>query len=192
MRRLAIAAALLALAACGGGPETYEWVDWSDADEKTAEGRASGVRVAFLGDLNAATNTSGEGENFFAAVPETFSHPDIGAGPPDAEILRMFGGNETGRQALNFSRPVEAPVFAILSLGGDRTARIVFETEVELLQTGPGYWGGSEGTLVLEDDNKTLVGDEGYGLVRVPGEHTEIGFATPNFESDYGFQLAIK
>ena len=194
MRVIFSLALCVLLAACDTDQATYEWVDWTIMDEKSAEGKTSRYFIAFAGNPNANTKMKDDdGENFFAAVPETFQSEEVGAGPSTTDIIRTYGGEKTGRQEFSFSKPVDDPIIAVLSLGNtDDGARLVFETEVELIKSGPGKWGGHAESLSVSDDGKTVIGKEGYGLIRIPGTHRKIGFTTPDFETDYGFQIAVR
>ncbi len=185
---------VMALTACDTDQAAYEWVDWTIMDEKSAEGKTSRYFIAFAGKPNANTKMADhDGENYFAAVPETFHSDEVGAGPATTDIIRTFGGADAGRQEFSFSKPVDGPIIAILSLGSTtQAARLIFENDVELIKSGPGKWGGSETSLRVGDDNKTVTGQEGYGLIRIPGTHRAIGFTTPDYERDYGFQIAVK
>ncbi len=185
---------IFALTACDTDQANYEWVDWTIMDHKSAEGKTSRYFVAFAGNPNGNTVMNDAGaDNYFAKTPDTFRSREVGEGPATADIIRTYGGERTGRQEFSFSKPVDDPIIAILSLGNsDDAARLIFEKDVELIKSGPGHWGGHEDSLAVSDDNKTVIGKEGYGLIKIPGTHRAIGFTTPDYEGDYGFQIAIR
>ncbi len=194
MRAIWALVLLFGLTACDTDQANYEWVDWTIKDEKSAEGKTSRYFIAFAGNPNANTKMEDDdGKNYFAAVPETFRSEEVGDGPATTDIIRTYGGDKTGRQEFSFSKPVDDPIIAVLSLGSTTDgARLIFENDVELIKSGPGKWGGSEGSLRVEEDGKTVFGQEGYGLIRIPGTHRAIGFTTPDYEGDYGFQIAVR
>lgn len=187
--------ALWGLVACGSQPvpANYVWVDWTEASLERARGAAADVTVTYTGDLNRSCQVEPGGTVYWASHPESYRHPDTGPGPSTSDVLRMYGGRDTGRQVIRFSRPVRDPIMAVMSVGqADREVRLVFETEVEILTSGPGYWSDRFNMLRLADDRRTVHGREGYGLLRFPGTHLDIAFTIPDRERDYGLTLAIQ
>lgn len=194
--RLAIfCLAVWGLGACGqtAAPPDYVWVDWTEASPDGARGAAAGVVVTYTGDLNRSCQVDPGGTVFWASHPESYRHPETGPGPATSDVLRMYGGSDTGRQVIRFSRPVRDPIMAVMSVGqANREVRLAFETDVEILASGPGYWSDRLNMLRLADDRRTVHGREGYGLLRFPGTHLDIAFAIPDRERDYGLTLAIQ
>lgn len=184
---------LFGLAACGDAPsDAYAWVNWTDAGEDGASGTGAGITVTYTGDLNRNSTGDDNAEDLFSPWAATFTHGDEITSPAGGDILRMFGGEDTGLQTIDFSAPVRDPVFAIVSLGNSsEPARILFGTEIEVLTSGAGKWGGSASALSVSEDGMTLLGQEAYGLVKVEGTYERLSFEIPDYESDYGLQLAV-
>ncbi|MEM6665946.1 MAG: hypothetical protein AAF638_06035 [Pseudomonadota bacterium] len=186
---------LLGLTACGGAPDrdTYHWVDWTEAGVDGATGSATGITVTYSGDLNGNSTPDNDAEDLFTPWAETFTHDDVGAVLAGGDILRMVGGEGTGTQTLTFSPAARDPVFAIFSLGSlTDPARMVFDTDIEVLTSGRGKWGNNPTGLRVDEDGTTLLGREAYGLVRIEGTFERLSFEIPNHEADYGIQVAVR
>lgn len=186
--------AALVLAACSGDPvTTYQWVDWTEVSETEATGNVGRIEVTYTGELNKNSHTGDDGRrNEWGVHPATFTFEDQVSAPETSDALRTVGGDETGEQVISFSHPVEDPIIAILSLGGSGgPAFIVFEKEIEVLTTGAGPWGNGP-FYVSQGEPLAINGQEGNGLIRIPGIHDHIKFTTPRYETDYGYQFAIR
>jgi hypothetical protein len=170
-----------------------EWVDWTAANTTSASGAtAGGITVSFSGNLNPAAQTAG-GTDYWASFPSTYTSPPIvDNAPPDSDIIRLEGGVNTGVQVLTFSKPVENPVMAILSLGQSGVpVNYDFDTPFDILNVGPGFFdGGGTGTLV-ELAGDILQGVEGHGLIQFQGTVTSISWTTPDNEFWHGFQIGV-
>ena len=165
------------------------WADWTAADATSASGTIGGIGVTFTGNLNPPAQVAG-GENYWAASPEIFVAPGLDNAPPDADIIRLNGGPGTGVQTITFDAPVTNPVMAILSLGQAAwLITYVFDAEFDVLNFGPGYWGGP-GTLT-ELPGNVLEGAEGHGLIQFIGTFTSISFTIPDWEDWHGFQIGV-
>lgn len=185
---------MLGLSACSGPVENeYEWVDWKGAGEAGATGNAAGITVEYDGDLNANSKDDDTADDLFSGWPSTFTHEDVGVAPAGGDVLRMYGGEDTGPQTFRFSPPAHDPVIAVVSLGStSKPARLVFDDAVEVLVSGPGRWGGVEGALKVGEDGTTVMGREAYGLVRIKGTYERLSFDIPDYEADYGLQIAVR
>ena len=165
------------------------WADWTAADETSATGTIGGIGVTFSGNLNPPAQVDG-GENYWAASPEIFVAPGLDNAPPDADIIRLNGGPGTGLQTITFDAPVTNPVMAIISLGQPGwLVTYNFDAEFDVLNFGPGYWGGP-GTLT-ELPGNVLQGEEGHGLIQFIGTFTSISFTNPVWEDWHGFQIGV-
>ena len=182
------------ISACSAADrDTYTWVDWSEAGPGGAAGSAGGIEVSYSGDLNENSTPDGAAEDLFSPWEDTFTHDDLPEPPIGGDILRMYGGEDTGLQSLTFSPPARDPVIAVMSLGSvSEPARIIFDNEIEVLTSGAGKWGGGPDNLRVGEDVMTLIGQEAYGLVRVTGTFERLSFDIPDYESDYGLQIAVR
>jgi hypothetical protein len=181
----------LASLVLGAAQGQSAWTDWTQADQpgagqETAIGTLGGVTVTFTGQLNPGAQT-GQEYNFWNWSSWTYTSPLVDTPPQTSDILRLTGGANTGEQVITFSQPVRDPILAILSLGaGSTPARFEFSAPFVIENNGPGYYGNGPLTLL---PNNVLEGREGHGLVRFPGEFTELRFTAPVAESWSGFTL---
>ncbi|MEZ6014407.1 MAG: hypothetical protein R3F49_04785 [Planctomycetota bacterium] len=169
------------------------WTDWTSATapgpgQESAAGALGGVNVSFTGDLEPAAIIDAS-YSFWVSGAATYTSPLVTAPPPTGDVLRVWGGPSTGEQVIRFSTPVRDPILAILSLGaGSAPARYVFDRPFVIESVGPGYFGN--GPLVALAGN-VLEGREGNGLVRFPGEHSELRFTIPVAEYWSGFTVGL-
>lgn len=185
---LAAASSLVVCAMAQAVPVT--WTDWTTASSTSAAGTMGGIGVSFSGNISPAAQTSG-GINYWAVNPTIYTAPGLDNGPPDSDIIRLTGGaTATGTQTITFSSAVVNPVMAIMSLGQPNyLVSYDFNAPFDVLNFGPGYWGGP-GTLV-ELPGDVLQGEEGHGLIQFIGTFTSISFTIPIAENWHGFQIGV-
>lgn len=169
------------------------WTDWTSASPlttgpSTAVGAAAGITVTYRGNLYpGAVLTSLH--SYWSIGSATYTSPLVPNAPPIPDILRITGGPSTIEQVITFSQPVRDPILAILTLGTSTLpARYEFDRPFVIENVGRGYFG--EGTLVALPGD-VLEGREGHGLIRFPGEHTELRFFAPVAEGWSGFTVGL-
>jgi outer membrane autotransporter protein len=184
-----LVAFFLLMCAHAGHAAPYTWVAWESANSTTATGTLNGVTVTFTGDLNPPAQVNGEGTNVWANSPSTYTSEEVDNPPPNADIVRLTGGPNTGIQTLTFSQPVVDPVMAILSLGSTSGGiTYEFDAPFTILNNGPGFFG--DGPLTQLSDT-VLEGQEGHGIIRFSGTFTSISWTMPTAEFWHGFQIGI-
>jgi hypothetical protein len=187
LRRLARTA--LALAACAaaglaGAAEDTAWIDWTtDVDTTTVTGTLalpSGiVKVKFTGPSLYFSNTEPGGSDYWVSgSPDAYAATGEPAG---SDMLAFTGGTGTDVYRVKFSKPVNNPVMAFMSLGRNGLpTRYVFTQTPTLLSSGVGYFGGCATCLTVK--RKTVTGSEGHGVVQFVGSYTAITWKMPDYE----------
>ena len=167
---------------------TLVWTDWTSADTVSASGTMGGTSVSFSGNISPAAQTNG-GINYWAVNSGIFTPSGAENPPPDADIVRLTGGSNTGIQTLSFGTAVTNPYMAIMSLGQPGLATsYVFDSPFNIVNQGAGYWGGS--ATALTKSGNTLIGNEGHGLIQFIGTFSSISWTVPVAENWHGFQIA--
>lgn len=188
MRPATIAGMALAglVIAWGAQAAPVYWTDWTSANvnAQAASGTltvgATTVGVTYSGEFNFAL-TSG-GFNYWTPAT-TYQGSGVDNAPPDADIIGLSIG---GAKTITFSQAVVDPIIALVSWN-DNT--VDFGTPIDVLQTGPGYWGS--GTLVVNATGTGFYGDgDVNGLIRLPGTFTSITF-TDTTETWHGFTVGV-
>lgn len=187
-----LAAASLAAATAGAQAFETAWVDWTT---KTSATSLSGqlvlpsgiVKVKFTGPTMYFAQVDGTGTDYWVSGnPDAYAATD---GPPTGtDLIAFSGGTDKEVYKITFSKPVNNPVMAILSLGrnGDPT-RYVFGQTPTLLSSGVGFYGGCETCLIVK--KKTLTGTEGHGIVQFSGSFTSISWKQPDYEFWHGVTI---
>ena len=171
-------------------PAVY-WTDWTSAVESPTNGRATGtislpdgstVTVNLTGDVTFAMTN---GAPYW--VPEA---PYLSATVPNSPVIPgdMIAQSQ-GTSVINtitFSRPVQDVLISVISLNG---ANHLFNTPIEVLSSGCGYWGC--GSLSVTDGNTLMASGEGHGTIRIPGSHTSFSFQHTFPEFWVGFTIGI-
>ena len=106
-----------------------------------------------------------------------------------------LGGNSF-THTITFSRAIENPIFAMLSVGQPGIlVTYDFDRPFEITSFGPGYWGGP-GTLSMLADPAAgswrLTGQEGHGAIRFLGSFDSISWTVPTFENWHGFTIGVQ
>lgn len=193
MRRLALAAALLAAAPAFATP-----VDWADWDSATtgADGSASGsfatadgrVDITYTGQIAFFQNgVSGDLTNYFSqGTPPPYTSASIDNPPPPAE---MIANSTASSKTLTFSQPVDNLFFAVVSLNGNGYE---FDQDFEVVSTGCGYWGcGGLEKIDLGNGHWQVnsTGGEPHGVIRFTGSVSSITWTSLTNEYWNGFTV---
>ncbi len=192
-RRLAHALAAAGLATASLAAQAFDtaWVDWTT---KTSPTSLSGqlvlpsgiVKVKFSGPTMYFAQVDGGGTDYWVSgTPDAYAA--TGA-PIGTDLIAFEGGTDKQVYKITFSKPVNNPVMAILSLGRNGApARYVFGQVPTLLSSGVGFFGGCETCLTVK--KKTLSGTEGHGVVQFNGSFTSISWKQPDFEFWHGVTI---
>lgn len=191
-RHLFAAAALLAasLGPMSAWAETITWTDWTAVD--AAGGTASGtldvngtpVTITYSGPAYAfgQDGVSGNLTDYF--TPNTpYLSSLVENSPPAAEMLAL---NLGGTVTISFSSAIEDFFIALVSWNSNT---VDFNTPIEIVSFGAGFWGN--GTPVLNAEGDGFVGQgEVHGVIRVPGEFTSLTF-THTSENWHGLTFGV-
>ncbi len=185
------------------GATTVYYVDWLTANPSA--GTASGVINLPNGDtigvefeavdpsgnpspyLGAQTNG---GTNYWAASAPYIS-AEVPNAPPDSDILRLSGGDNT-TYIVTFTEPIVGPIMPILSLGQPSLPTTYdFDSPFTIVSQGAGHFGGCSTCLsVLPGD--VLRGDEGHGTIIFDGTFSTFSWTVPTNEVWHGFTFAVR
>lgn len=162
------------------------WTDWTSiltASPGVAGSLAVGadtVGVTFTGAYNFA-QTSGGTNYWNPSAP--YMSAVVDNAPPAADIIALSSG---GTATISFSQAVTDPLIALVSWNSNT---VDFNTPIEILSYGAGYWGG--GTPVLNADGDGFFGSgEVHGVIRLPGTFTSISF-THTSETWHGLTVGV-
>jgi hypothetical protein len=138
------------------------------------------VSVMFTGPYSFAQ--LGAGTNYWTN-PTTYQSPTVDNAPPASELIALVAG---GAKTITFSAPVTNPLLALTSWNGNT---VNFGTPIDLLSSGPGYWGN--GTFVINPTETGFFGSgEVHGVIQLPGTFTQIVF-TDTSENWHGFTVGV-
>lgn len=188
--------------AAGGGNAAY-YADWTSANPGagTAAGTitlpgGSQVHLSFT-----AVGPNGEvrpylgaqtscGTNFWMPSAPYVS-TEVPNAPPACELLQLSGGNDTVYR-VDLSEPIRDPIMSIVSLGAPGIPTTYnFDSPFTILSQGPGYFGGSDASLVHLTGN-VLRGNEGHGTIKFLGTYSTFSWKVPTNEYWHGFTFAIR
>ncbi len=176
---------LLASASVAVADVVY-WTDWTGTGSAassvvgTITTGSGPIDVVATGTYSFA-QTSG-GTNYW--IPSTpYLSSVVSNAPPDADIIALGAG---GTETITFSGAVHDPLFALVSWNSNV---VDFNTPIEILSYGAGYWGNGTPILNAEGDGFTGVG-EVHGVIRLPGDFTTISF-THTTEYWHGFTVGV-
>jgi hypothetical protein len=183
-RRLLSLALMGAFTSAPASAAPVTWTDWVASGPSTVSGSmsiaGSDVSVTFAGPY--AFAQLGAGTNYWTN-PTTYQSPAVDNAPPAAELIALSTG---GTKSITFSKPVKDPLIAVTSWNGNT---VNFGTEIELLSSGPGYWGS--GTFVINAAQTGFFGNgEVHGVLRLPGTFTQVVF-TDTSENWHGFTVGV-
>jgi hypothetical protein len=187
MRALAgrFAVSLLALSAvASAGAAPVSWTDWTSAAVTnpaafgTIDVGGSAIAVTYSGPY--AFVQTGCGTNFWTN-PATYQSSVVDNAPPACDLVAL---NPGGTKTITFSQAVQDPLIALTSWNGNTAD---FGVPIELLSSGPGYWGN--GTFVMSSTGFFGNG-EVHGVIRLPGSFTSITF-TDTTENWHGFTIGV-
>lgn len=176
---------------------TVSWTEWKTKSANSMTGTitlpdATTVDVTFSGDHFFAENISslaGQNGILWSSGPDsTYESATAENRPPD------FGWVAIGRDAvpvtLTFSRPIVDPVMSWASING---FGVQFNTTVQVLSSGCGFWGCS--TLqVIPTNLLRPAGDgngEGHGTIILPGTFSSLTFNSEGPEGYRAFTIGI-
>jgi hypothetical protein len=183
--RALLLSSITAVAMSSAGAATVGWTDWMESATDRAFGEIStdtGTVGVTLSGVYSFLQSDGASTNYFN--PDTpYLSSTVDNAPPAAE---MVGLNLGGTITIEFSEPVTDPLFALVSWNSNT---VVFDTAIEFLSYGAGYWGN--GTPVMNDDGDGFFGQgEVHGVIRAPGVFTSISF-THTSENWHGLTVGI-
>jgi len=172
-------------AAARKSAETIVWADWTESAPSVVTGLVGDVAVTYSGAIHFA-QTAGGGN--FWQPDDAYVSEHVLNGPATSDIITA-GGGDALPYTITFARPVTDPVMAVCSLGSvSLAAAYVFDTPVEILSDGPGYWGDGE---LVQSDAYTIGGAEAHGVLRFPGTHTSISWQNPVLEIWSGITIGV-
>lgn len=170
------------------GAATYHWTDWlSNGVPDTVSGQidvgGETVGVTFTG-VYSTVQYGGDATNYWATNPTTYTSPEVDNGPSTSDMIQLTTG---GIVEITFDRPVVDPVFALVSWNRN-TAE--FYDPIEILSSGPGYWGS--GTFQVDPSGTGFFGNgEVHGLVGLTGNYGTVRMSHTS-ESWHGFTIGIR
>lgn len=185
MKKMKAGLATLALAAAAGSAQADVvcWTDWTTAGTSQVSGSLTGcgdVGVTLSGAYSFAQ--TGTGTNYWNPNAPYLSSV-VSNAPPSAEMVAL---GSAGTITINFSEAVVDPLIALVSWNGNT---VDFNTPIQVLSTGTGFWG--TGTLILNAAGDGFVGSgELHGVIRLPGTFTSISFTHTN-EFWHGLTIGV-
>lgn len=191
MRSATIAGVALAglVAAWGAQAAPVYWTDWTSADvnAQAASGTltvgATTVAVTYSGPFAFAQLSWPLNVRDYWVPSTTYQGSGVDNAPPPPDIIALSIG---GTKTITFSQAVVDPIFALVSWNGNT---VDFGTTIEVLRSGPGYYGS--GTPVINAAGTGFYGNgEVHGLIRLPGTFTSITF-TDTTETWHGFTVGV-
>lgn len=168
--------------------DTIAWTNWTNSDENVVNGSVNiggtSVGVTFSGKYAFAQVNSGI--NYWVpSSPYLSTSPDgdVDNAPPDSDIIALYEG---GLKTINFSKPVEDPIFAFVSWDG---VTFTHGRPFEILSSGQGYWG--IGTPEKNESDWSFFGNgEFHGTIRFNGVYSSISF-TDTSEDWHGLTVGV-
>jgi len=165
--------------------DVVSWTDWTSSAPGSVVGTldtgSSTVNVTATGAFGFA-QTSGGGTNYWSPSAAYLS-PVVDNAPPGTDIIALIPG---GAETITFSEAVQDPLLALVSWNSNI---VDFNTPIEILSFGPGFWGNGTPNLNAADDGFTGAG-EVHGVIRLPGTFTSISF-THTSENWHGFTVGV-
>lgn len=164
--------------------DVVSWTDWTNATTERVNGslvtESTTVDITFIGPYGFAQTTTGT--NYWnPSVPYVSSVVDNA--PPAPDIIALI---PAGVATVTFSQSVHDPLLALVSWNGNA---VDFNTPIEILSFGQGFWGSGTPVLNAEGDGFSGVG-EVHGVIRLPGDFTSISF-THTTENWHGFTVGV-
>lgn len=163
-----------------------DWVDFTQAGSPAVFGsldvNGTNVGVTYDGPFAFAQIGSGGDVNYWTN-PATYQSATVSNAPPPSDLIAL---NTGGAKTITFSQAVKDPLIALTSWNGNT---VDFGTPIELLSSGPGFWGN--GTFVINAAGTGFFGSgEVHGVIRLPGTFTQITF-TDTSENWHGFTIGV-
>ena len=182
-----------------GGPNTVCWAEWS-----SSTAGQPGSATATIATPQGPISVTYAGEVYqplvASTVPNLFTPASTYTcatvtNPPNPTIVLQAGGTQLV-DTLTFSRPVNNPLFAIMSLGN---STFNLDGEYDFGAYGEAFtilkyaMGSMAGPGTLTDVDGGLVGNDGDGLVQLIGTFTSIRWTDPVSEltGDHGFTIGV-
>jgi len=165
------------------------YVDWTSASGNNVYGTitlsdSSVISVQFTGPT-AFVQLNGSGTDYW--LPNA-PYDVLSNQPPSNDLIALSSANSSF--SLTFSAPVSGLDFLSVSLGqpGDPVT-YTFDHNFTVLDSGAGYWGGSNYTQPTSD---SIVGREFSGTLGFSdAEITSLNWTTDNAEYWHGFTVAV-
>lgn len=164
------------------------WTDWTSTPTSASQVlgvlnvNGTPVDVTFTGSYSFAQLGAGSDTNYWT-FPTTYQSSVVDNAPPPTDLIAL---NTGGTKTISFSQAVQDPLIAFTSWNGNT---VDFGTPIELLSSGPGFWGN--GTVQINPAGTGFFGaGEVHGVIRLPGSFTQITF-TDTTENWHGFTLGV-
>lgn len=187
MLRTLVVSALLAGSASSAHAVVVSWTDWQGAAGSTASGQISyddqTVGVTFQGNFN-SVSTGGSSGYWYEGTPPAYTSGVVENAPVNDELVELY---RAGTRTITFSQAVEDPYLAFISWNGQTTR---FDTELELISSGVGYYGSGAATLI-DGGTGFMTTGEFHGVIRLEGTFTSITFTDLNDEYWHGITVGI-
>ncbi|CAD6879368.1 hypothetical protein [Methylomonas albis] len=172
------------------------WTVWESMTADDVAGTANGkvilgsesIQISYQGEVNAGGHLNGV-SNYWLPL-STYTSTEISNAPTYEGRIDFWGGTDN-INTLTFSKAVENPVMAIVSLGQiSNPSSFVFDKPFVLLNQGPGLFGGSQYSLTQPASN-ILYGEEGNGIIQFIGTYTSISWSNPLLERGVGWTVGF-
>lgn len=179
---------LLGTASTAVSAAPVTWTDWTSTPAAASQVlgvlnvNGTPVDVTFTGPYAFAQLGAGSDTNYWT-IPTTYESSVVDNAPPPTDLIAL---NTGGTKTITFSQAVQDPLIAFTSWNGNT---VDFGTPIELLSSGPGFWGN--GTVQVNPAGTGFFGNgEVHGVIRLPGSFTQITF-TDTSENWHGFTLGV-
>lgn len=170
--------------------DVVSWTDWTSTTTESVLGTltvgSTPVGVTFTGPRLDALVDGGGVDYWTPSAPyvsTTVDNAPNATNPPGTDIIRLL---LAGQATITFSESVRDPLVALVSWNGNT---VDFNTPIEFLSFGPGFWGN--GTPVVNAEGDGFFGNgEVHGVLRLPGDFTSIAFSH-TLENWHGFTVGV-
>jgi hypothetical protein len=173
----------------GAHAAVVSWTDWtsqsgptvpSPSVSGTLDVSGTPVGVTYSGAYSFA-QTSG-GTNYWNPSGPYISTL-VSNAPPASDIVALNAG---GTVTISFSQAVVDPLIALVSWNGNT---VDFNTPIDILSFGQGFWGN--GTPILNANGDGFFGNgEVHGVIQLPGTFTSISFSHTS-ENWHGLTVGV-
>ena len=170
--------------------DVVSWTNWTSGSDGGVAGSLTAgstpVGVTFTGPYMDALISGGGTDYWTPSAPYVSAAVDNApnaTNPPGTDIIRL---NTGGVATITFSESVHDPLLALVSWNGNV---VDFNTPIEIVSYGHGYWGSGTPILNAAGDGFTGSG-EVHGVIRLPGDFTSFSFSHIS-EGWHGFTVGV-